>query len=217
MLSCRGDEATRRWRIGASSAASRTELILGDENGLFGRGPLTPRLTRRSLSGSLEYHLDKSWTFAGAIGATVGGDLELGGEDHELAPGFLAVISASRALTGMAPYFVITGLSVGVSSTPTRSAPGDETDGQLTAGDVRFSVTAGRLFLDTIAPYAALRAFGGPVIWQRDDLPLAGGTDRYHVQVGLGLLVATPSGFDAFVELAPAGERAVTVGMGSAF
>lgn len=217
MLSCRGDTEARRWRIGASSAASRTELILGDESGLFGAGPLTPRLTRRSLSGSLEYRLDRSWTFAGAIGATVGGDLELGGEDHELAPGFLAVVSASRTLTGMAPYFVITSLSVGVSSTPTRSSPGDETDGQLTAGDVRFSVTAGHLFLDTIAPYAVARVFGGPVIWQRDDLPLAGGTDRYHLQLGIGLLVATPSGFDAFVELAPAGERSITVGMGTAF
>ena len=201
--------------MGVSTAASRSELVLGDATGLLGRGALAPRLTRRSWSAALEYRVDETLTLAGAAGATVDGALDLGGERFALEPGFIAVVAMSRVMPNTAPYFVITGWSVGVSSVPTRSAEG--MTGQLTAGDVRFNVTAGRMLLDTLAPFAVLRLFGGPVIWERDGQPLAGGTDRYHVQAGLGLLVATPAGLDAFAEIAPVGERAVTVGAGFGF
>jgi hypothetical protein len=147
----------------------------------------------------------------------LGGTLELGAERHQLLPGFVVVASGSRALDDVAPYFVVIGVSAGVSSGPTRSSAGGPAGGQLTAGDLRLSVTAGRLFVDAIAPYLTLRAFGGPVFWQRDRQPLAGGTDRYHVSAGLGLLVTAPQGVDGFVELSPTGERALTAGVGVSF
>jgi hypothetical protein len=42
------------------------------------------------------------------------------------------------------------------------------------------------------------------------------GTDRYHYQVGGGLVTALPGGFDMFVEGVPLGERAITLGVGKA-
>ncbi len=218
MLSCRGEDSqtAQKWRVGASTGASVTDLLLGDSGGLRGGGPLTPRLFRQSVSGSLEYRLNSRWTLAGAVGASLNGTLDLGSESHTLDPGWLAVVSASRSLDDMAPYFVIMGMSLGVSSVPTTSPLGVR-NGQLTAGDARFNITVGRLFLDAVAPYALLRVFGGPIIWERDDQPLVGGTDRYHVQAGLGLLLASTTGLDGFIEFAPVGERAITAGLGIGF
>ena len=193
-----------------------TELILSDSGAGLGTSATTPRLSRRSVSASVEYRVDKTWTFGGALGATVSGELDLGDRSHRLDPGWIVVVSASRTLANMAPFFVVMGMSLGVSSGATRSVGGGS-DGQLTAGDVRLGFTAGRLIADTLAPYAALRLFGGPILWQRDGQPLAGGTDRYHVQAGLGLLVSATTGVDAFVEVAPVGERAITVGAGFGF
>jgi hypothetical protein len=43
------------------------------------------------------------------------------------------------------------------------------------------------------------------------------GTDRYHYQVGAGLVISLVQGFDVFVEGVPLGERAVTLGGGKTF
>ncbi len=81
--------------------------------------------------------------------------------------------------------------------------------------DARLGATVGKTFFDRVSPYAALRAFGGPVIWTEGDTTRSG-TDRYHVQLAGGAaLLLDP--VDVFVEGAPLGEQAVSAGLGLRF
>ena len=86
----------------------------------------------------------------------------------------------------------------------------------LYAFDIRVGLTVGKTFWNVLSPYAAVRAFGGPVIWK-----LAGetrtGTDLHHFQIAAGMVSSLPRGVDLFAEIAPLGERAVTLGGGVGF
>jgi hypothetical protein len=86
----------------------------------------------------------------------------------------------------------------------------------LTAIDARLSATVGKMFWDGLGPYAVARVFGGPVFWERHAEPVTG-TDRYHLQLGAGLLAAAPGAVTAFFELIPLGEQAVTTGLAASF
>ncbi len=66
-----------------------------------------------------------------------------------------------------------------------------------------------------VIPTVGKAGFGGPIIWKGDLIDTTG-TDKYHFQVGLGLL-ATAGILDAFVEIIPLGERAATFGLATPF
>ena len=84
------------------------------------------------------------------------------------------------------------------------------------AVDLRVRLTVGKTFFDTLSPYAAVAAFGGPVFWNyRGSVTL--GTDRNHYAIALGAVVSLPRGLDTFAEVAPLGERGVTIGGGKSF
>ncbi len=77
----------------------------------------------------------------------------------------------------------------------------------LTSIDGRVGAIVGKSF-GPVVPYAAVRAFGGPVFWDGD----AGG-DRYHVSIGAGLTVRLPAHLGVFVEVMPLGEQAASAGV----
>ncbi len=54
------------------------------------------------------------------------------------------------------------------------------------------------------------------MIWSIDGTTRSG-TDQHHFQIAAGLLTSLPRGFDLYAEVAPFGERAVTLGGGLAF
>lgn len=110
--------------------------------------------------------------------------------------------------------FMLFGLAGSISSVETTADDSPET-ARLTALDARVSLTAGKLFWSAVAPYATVRAFGGPVLWSRHDADLTG-SDQHHFQLGAGLLASTGT-IDAFVELVPLGERAATFGAAMVF
>lgn len=168
---------------------------------------------------SFGYQLNPTTTLSFGAGASAGGSLTALGAHHQIAPGWLATGSYARRLVdgaGSLP-FVILGFSFGASGAGTRlsSAPGAES-APLYAFDFRAGVTVGKTFFDVLSPYAAVRLFGGPVIWK-----LAGaaalGTDVNHYQLAAGLVTALPRGFDVFVEGAPLGERSLALGAGFRF
>lgn len=86
----------------------------------------------------------------------------------------------------------------------------------LFAFDIRLGLTVGKTFWNVLSPYAAVRAFGGPVIWNIDGQTRTG-TDLRHFQIALGMVSSLPRGFDLFAEAAPGGERTVTIGGGVSF
>jgi hypothetical protein len=155
-------------------------------------------------------------TLTAGVGASLGGDLRILGQRHRLGPGPVGLIGAAyRILDGKGwEPFLLFGGAFSMSSVRTERV-NDGASARLFPIDARFSLTAGEVFLDRIAPYLTVRGFGGPVSWSLDGQDLTGG-DKYHFQVGGGLLV-TAGVVDAFFELIPLGERAAVFGGAVAF
>ncbi len=133
----------------------------------------------------------------------------MGEERYDLRPGWLAVVAGSfRVLDGreLRP-FILLGLAGAVGGTQTERA--DEQTG-YTALDIRLSGMVGKLFGDAVGPYAVARAFGGPVFWQRHGEDVRG-ADQHFFQLGGGV-VASSGLVDAYVEVAPLGERSASFG-----
>jgi len=176
-------------------------------------------MVRLAASASFDYQLKPTTTLSFGAGAGLGGSLTARGAHHTIAPGWLATAAYARRLVdgaGSLP-FVILGFSFGASGASSRlsSDPGAES-ALLYAFDFRAGLTVGKTFFDVLSPYAAVRLFGGPVIWELDG-SAALGTDVNHYQLAAGLVTALPRGFDVFVEGAPLGERSLALGCGFSF
>jgi hypothetical protein len=208
-LSCAGDPdriEPPRWRIAPALVWASTEVVFGTPD-----GDVEAELRRFAATASLEYRIDGDWTITAGAGASLGGDVVVAGVRHELGPGPVGVLGAGyRVLDGdgWEPFFLL-GLSAAVSSVAT------EPDARFTGVDVRAALTLGEVFLDAVAPYATVRGFGGPIFWELGGEAVRG-SDKWHFQVGAGVLV-TAGWIDAWLELVPLGERALSVGTGVSF
>jgi hypothetical protein len=200
-----------RFRAGLSYGAAGADLLFN--------GTSHAAMVRTAVSGSFDYQLTGTTTLSFGAGVGTGGSLTVSRIHYAIRPGWLATGSYARRLVdgeGSLP-FVILGLSFGASGASTSASIGgrDET-APLYAFDFRGGLTVGKTFLDVLSPYVAARLFGGPVLWKLQGAT-ALGTDENHYQLAAGLVIALPRRFDAFVEGAPLGERAVTVGAGYSF
>lgn len=171
------------------------------------------------VSATLERRLGERGSILLTGGAVLTGELELEGRTHEVQPGWLAALGGSfRVLDpdGGVPFIILSS-SLGLSQVHTEErGVTDPPRSALWSYDLRFGFAIGWSLFDTLNPYAVARAFGGPVIWELDGSNVTG-SDKYHYQVGAGLLVSLPANLDVFVEGIPLGERAVTVGVGIGF
>jgi hypothetical protein len=184
--------------------------------------PSSIGIERYAVTAGIDYRFSPESTFGGGVGAGLGGLITVGAQRFHVDPGWLVTLSYSRRLldgTGKKPFLVL-GVSGGASGAgteeellPLGAAPATAT---LYAIDIRAGLTVGKTFWNTLSPYAALRAFGGPVLWSYAGKSVLA-SDLYHVQLGAGMVVALPRGFDTFAEVVPLGERAVTVGFGKSF
>jgi hypothetical protein len=138
------------------------------------------------------------------LGAVVDGTIA----DGDIAPGpagsaslsWLALLETERR------PFALIGLSLALSRASAVSDDGE--DHSLTASDVRIGATLGKTF-GVFTPYAAVRVFGGPVMWNLagDD---ATGSDAHHYTVGAGLSVRPGKRLDLSLEAMPLGEQSAT-------
>lgn len=217
MIHCSGEGpsaaagAATRFRIGASYGSAGAALLFN--------GTHHAAMKRTAVSASFDYQLSGTTTLSLGAGAGMGGSLTVSGIHHAIRPGWLATGSYARRIVdgeGSMP-FVILGLSVGASGASTAVSVRDrEETAPLYAFDFRAGLTVGKTFLDVLSAYAAVRLFGGPVVWRLDGAAAAG-TDKNHYQLAAGLVTALPRRFDVFVEGAPLGERSVTLGGGYRF
>jgi hypothetical protein len=181
------------------------------------------------VTASVDYRFSPVMTFGGGLGAGLGGVIGLPGSTPAapsrrflITPGWEVTLSYSlRILDGRrARPFMVLGISGGGSGAWTRQE--EATGGTLPgasgfyAFDIRGGLIVGKTLWNTLSPYAAVRAFGGPVFWSVEGSTHLG-TDEYHFQLGGGLVTALPHGFDVFVEGVPLGERAMTLGAGKTF
>lgn len=145
-----------------------------------------------------------------SIGAVLDGTIAGAGRTHDLGPGVVGAIAATRPWT-WGPWFVHGSVSLsGSRVTTTEARAGAPTEG-LMAFDARVGASAGRQ-LGPVMPYLLARAFGGPVLWNVDGAGVTG-TDAYHVQLGAGASVTLGSAWSIMVDVSALGERAASVGV----
>ncbi|MFO0597962.1 MAG: hypothetical protein U0228_21855 [Myxococcaceae bacterium] len=162
-----------------------------------------PRLEQLAVSASLEFRVNERITLVGAGGALLAGHFA----GLDTSPGGVASVGLAGTLLEQGTWNPFVQLSGSIAFST--FAVSQE---HYTALDLRAGVVAGWTFFDRLTPYAVFRAFGGPVFYAG-----ATGTDAYHVQLGLGLVVGLPFGFDLSAEFIPLGEQRVTAGLGFSF
>jgi hypothetical protein len=183
--------------------AVRTTIDFGDDD---------VRLDERSLGVTASYHLDARRTIGAALGAILDGDADPGGD---IGVGGLVAVSGSWLAVLERPRRPFVQLSASLSASRTRAIADDGARHALISLDARVGVMVGKT-LDRFVPYAAARAFGGPVSWHDGGGRDAGG-DRYHVTLGGGLTVRLPANLGVFVEVMPLGEQAASAGVTARF
>lgn len=205
---CSGDDVDRAWRAGVAGAFSDTRLTFSR-----GGGSADASFTHYAATASLDRRIGDRWTLGGMLGATLGGSLDVDGVSSTLSPGPTGGVTASfRPLDeGTVAPFVLLSTSVAASLAWTTPAGGGPS-ATFTAFDVRLGAAAGKSIAHVVTPYVLARAFGGPVLWSIAGAQ-ATGTDAYHYQLGLGLVVSLGR-VDVVAEGVPLGERAVVVGVG---
>lgn len=139
----------------------------------FGSGASDVSIERRAVSASIDYRLSAVSTLSVGVGAGLGGRLVLRDTRYEILPGWIVSGAYSRRLldgSGSWPFLLL-GISGGGSGASTqelvfgkRAAPASVS---FYAFDIRVGLTVGKTFWNVLSPYAAVRAFGGPVIWKQ--------------------------------------------------
>lgn len=164
--------------------------------------------------GSFGRRFDKRVSLQLSAGALLGGHMSGEGYDYDVAPGWVVAVSGSYQLfgdPGRVPFLVAT-LTFGTSGTHTTQRGGAGETTHLAATDLRVGAMFGYTFYNRVSPYAAVRAFGGPVAWHHAGLGYTG-TDRHHYTLGGGLSVSLPLGLDLRVDGSAVGERSISAGV----
>lgn len=188
---CDGSEPLSPWRVGATAGWFDTEIVFDDD---------VP-MSAATLMAQAAYQASPRLVVALGLGALVDGSIDGG----DIAPGpagtaslaWLALLETERR------PFALVGVSLAASHAAAIADDGEEH--ALTSGDGRLGLMVGKTF-GAFTPYAAARAFGGPVLWTvaGDD---ATGTDAHHWTVGAGLSARPGRRLDLALEVMPLGEK----------
>jgi hypothetical protein len=194
------------WRFGGSGGWVGTTLVFD--------GATHVDLEQWTALLSASRRLSPSLSLQVGAGALLGGSLTDDTGRHDFAPG--GVLQAGLTWLAVAPRgggpFVSVSATLSLAAASTAAGPAGPS-APYRAADLALAGSAGWPIAGWLAPYAAAKVFGGPVRWERSGVPVTG-TDLSHYQVALGLAAALPRRFDALLEVAPLGERAVTVALG---
>ena len=210
MITCSESEAATpegpRPLVGRSSLSfgwARSHLIFFDGE--------DARLDKFATVASSDLFFGK-WTVTLGAGSMFEGELQAPGGTRRFGPGWVGAAGLSWRVLDEEPTipYLVFSATVGAAAASTKI---DDERGNYIGVDFRFGATLGKTFFGWLSPYVALRAFGGPIFWT-----IAGetevGSDRYHVQGGIGSVFILPAGFDIFVEGNPGGEQGAFGGVG---
>jgi len=191
---CDGSEPLSPWRVGATAGWFDTDIVFDYK----------VAMSAATVMAQAAYQASPRLVVALGLGAVVDGTMA--GADIAPGPAGAASLSWLALLETERRPFALIGLSIAVSRASAVSDDGEEHS--LTSGDGRVGAMVGKTF-GAFTPYAAARAFGGPVLWT-----LAGedqtGTDARHYTVGAGLSARPARRLDLSLELMPLGEKSAT-------
>lgn len=203
----------RPFAIGFGYGFSDTKLILASDASRY-------RFQQSAYSLSFIGTLKSGTVLGVAVGPHMGGraDGVRGSTEHyEIRPGVVWALTVGRRWFGTKPampYLLLVGTFSG-SSTSTRRESDGEVAG-LHAFDAKADLSVGWTLGDAFSPYAAVRAFGGPVLWKQDgEQRLAG--DLYHVTLACGFNLSIANRVSAYFDGAFLGARGLSGGFAVRF
>ena len=165
-------------------------------------------ITQYALTATGGYVSPARWSIRGSLGSILDGKLEGDGRTHDIGPGILVSLGASRRFD-VGGFFIDGSVSASVARTTTREGNGDKQT--LVATDVlRIGATAGRRF-GIASPYVLARAFAGPVSWRLDDMKVTG-SDTHFFQLGAGVALAV-AGWSVVIDVSALGEQSASLGV----
>lgn len=198
--------------MGSSGGAFATSISFDNDQEV--------EVEQASLSATLGYQLSTRLGITGSAGLIVGGTMtpsegNAGGEG-DVGRGFTGSLSLNYLplFESESRPFVATSLTLGGSFASPESDDGERHGWR--AFDARLGLMVGKTVFDHLVPFAAARAFGGPVSWTLGGEEVVG-ADIYHYTVGAGALYQVPGSFSLFAELLALGERSASLGGSLAF
>lgn len=205
--SCYADvEAGRRVQLVLAAGSVNSTVAFGDDR------DTDLELSSLSLAGL--YGVDDRTQVRAGAGAVLDGTLELpDGARHAFDSGvvvFAGVLHRTGQADGWRPAIDLSG-ALGITW-GTTSGP-DARQADYRALDLRVGVQASWPLGRSFFPYAAARAFGGPVRWEFGGAS-ATGSDVHHYQLAVGPGIALGP-VVVFAEVAFAGEKGAAIGVAS--
>jgi hypothetical protein len=172
---------------------------------------------QETVLASLSWRRSPTFTLQASAGALLGGYVQDLDGRHPFDPGLVLQLSGTWLIKPPRDGgpFVVASLGLSFLHATTQAGPGFPSAG-FTAADAFASASAGWPIAGVLSPYLAGKLFGGPVWWHRASGPVTA-TDAHHYQLAAGVAAALPGKFDLLTEVAPLGERAVTVAVGRSF
>jgi len=164
-------------------------------------------LEQMAVSASFEYRLSRRWTLSAAAGGVLGGRLDTNAGSTAMGGGGVGSLAASFIALEQGKYWPFIMLSGSASVSAVQAQPTT-----WVGVDARLGVAVGYTILQRVTPYLTGRVYGGPVLWRGEV-----GTDLFHWQAGLGVVVGLPWGLDLSAEVVPFGEKRITAGVGVSF
>jgi hypothetical protein len=192
---CDGD-APPTWQLTGAVDAMSTTIVFGSTHVALRETAATATLGRFRSP-----RFGWSVTAGGIIAGSIGGRDVSGGATVGGVASWLPVYETDRR-----PFV---GLTASLGTALIRGTADDGSTRLWSAWDARTGVSVGKTFWGHIVPYAAARAFGGPVFWHLAGSS-ANGSDRYHVTAGLGLTARLPARLDVTAEVMPLGEQSAS-------
>ena len=195
-------EAERpKWALGLSGLYTSTNIhfssgLRGDE-------------TREELLMAIAHMPSANVTMELGLGAMLGGHLDMPDGRHEFSPGPAAFVGTAWRVIDDREFLILNSV---LSFSANRTELGSQASEPYEAFDLRLGAVLGITLFDALSSYVPLRVFGGPIYWHHGGQSVTG-TDAYHYQVGLGIVLHIQQRLHFFVEGIPVGEKALAGGL----
>jgi hypothetical protein len=206
-------QARRPFAIGLSYGFSDTKLLLASDGSRY-------RFQQSAYTLSFVGTLKSGAVLGAAIGPHMGGradGVRKSTEHHEIRPGMVWALTIGRRFFGSKPtmpFLLVVGTFSGSSTSTRRESDGER--GGLHAFDAKADVSMGWTLGEALSPYAAVRAFGGPVLWEQDGKQRLAG-DLYHVSLACGFNLSIDNRVSAYFDGAFLGARGLSGGFAVRF
>lgn len=195
-----------KYQLGLGAGSFNSTLRFNDEN----KSEVGIQMNSISISGGMP--LTQRWMIHVVFGMILNGELKpKSGPDHDVKPGGFASIGLDYSTVtgnGYKPYIDLS-ILLGASMVKTENSD-TKSKADYVSTDLRLGALGSWNVNNVLFPFAAVRVFGGPVLWQIEGKGVTG-SDIHHYQFAIGsALHVGPT--VAYIEWAEIGEKSLNAG-----